>query len=103
MPHFRQPLRYNITVQWSDRHEKYICFVGALLSSAKLFAPDHDIVGFGDSPETAMTEGLNKAYELLSLLSSLAILPPRDEITTTTDFVDREITASDRKTSDGTF
>lgn len=93
MSHFRKPLRYNVTVQWSDSHDGYICFVGALIKSAKMFAPDLDMVGCGTSPEAALTAGLNAAYAFLDMLTEMAILPPSEEITPVSDPVERELTA----------
>lgn len=95
MSHFRKPLRYNITLQWSDRHGAYICFVGALLKSGRLFAPDMNLIGTGACPEQALTAGLNLSYRFLDLLSELAILPPREEITETSEPAERELTVQE--------
>jgi hypothetical protein len=102
MDHFRQPLRYNITVQWSDRHNGYICFVNSLIKSAKMFAPDMNMIGVGTSPEQAITDGLHKSYTFLSFLQSLAILPPAEEITPVSEFEERELTVQ-QKTSCGNY
>ena len=103
MDHFRKPLRYNITVQWSDRHDSYICFVGALLKSAKMFTPELEMIGLGATPEDALTAGLNKSYEFLSLLTELAILPPREEITAVTEPTDVELTAQNKRITCGSY
>ena len=96
MDHFRQPLRYNITVQWSDRHGGYICFVNSLLKSARMFAPNMDMIGVGHSPEQAITDGLQKSYEFLSFLQTLAILPPNEEITPVSEIEERELTVNQK-------
>ncbi len=97
-----KPFRYCITVQWSDRHEQYVAFAGKLLSSAKMFAPNMDIIGMGNSPGQALVAGLEKSIEFIKYLEQLAILPPREEIAVTSESVcQAALTAQPRKVSNG--
>lgn len=71
------------------------------MKSARMFAPEMDMIGIGQFPTTALEDGVAKAYQFLDLLSELAILPPREEITPTVEPVDREITVQEKSVSYG--
>lgn len=70
------PFPYQITVQWSSRHEKYEAFSPTLMEYSNRFLPKFRSVAYEDTPEGAISSFINNSKKLISELRKLCILPP---------------------------
>lgn len=78
----REPFGYSITVQWSNKYDKYEAFVPTLMPHVRIFVPDHPVISFGSTPDEAISSAMWQAKLALRKLKKLAILPPASDIGT---------------------
>ncbi len=76
-------IKYQITVQWDSRNDRYEAYSPTLSTFASTFLPDFPKISYGRSMAAAVANANDQAIELLKQIKNLNILPPPPDVGST--------------------
>lgn len=79
----KHTIKYQITVQWDSRNDRYEAYSPTLSTFANTFLPDFPKTAHGKSMSAAVASASKQATELLRQIKHLNILPPPPDVGST--------------------